>query len=198
MGRIHCIIGKSASGKDTLFSSILSKNKGEIVPVVPYTTRPKRVHETDGVDYFFVSEKEMEDMDKLGQIVESRSYHTVHGTWHYFTRTFQMEENKNYLLITTLEGAISLQRHYGSDLVSVVYLFLDDKARLLRSIERESRQCSPNYSEVCRRFLADQNDFSDEKLGFIQNIYPINTDDGLEETMAQWEVYFANERKNLL
>ena len=194
MGRIHCIIGKSASGKDTLFSSILSSNNGEIIPVVPYTTRPKRLYEKDGVDYVFVSEREMEELEKQGQVVEKRSYQTVHGTWYYFTRTFHMEEKKNYLLITTLEGAISLQRYYGSDLVCVVYLYLDDKDRLLRSIERESKQYKPNYSEVCRRFLADQKDFSDEKLGLIKNIHFINTGDGLEETIARWQVYYENEK----
>lgn len=195
MGKIHCIIGKSASGKDTLFLHILSKYKGDIIPVVPYTTRPKRIHEVDGVDYHFVSEEQMVVYEKNDQIVEKRSYQTVHGIWHYFTLNFYMDKDRDYLLITTLEGACSLQHYYGSEHVNVVYLFLDDKERLLRGIIRESKQINPNYSEVCRRFLADQNDFSDEKLSLIRNLYPINTGDGMENTFEQWEVYFANERK---
>ena len=52
MGRIFYIMGKSATGKDTVFKELL-KRRPELTTVVPYTTRPIREGETDGVEYFF-------------------------------------------------------------------------------------------------------------------------------------------------
>ena len=45
-----------------------------------------------------------------------------------------------------------------------VYIEVDDGIRLQRALDREKQQKTPNYAELCRRFLADQQDFSEEKL----------------------------------
>ncbi len=45
-----------------------------------------------------------------------------------------------------------------------IYVEVDDRERLLRSIERERCQEMPKYKEVCRRFLADEEDFKEENL----------------------------------
>ena len=41
---------------------------------------------------------------------------------------------------------------------------LDDGERLMRALDRERRQENPKYEEMCRRFLADSEDFSEEKI----------------------------------
>ena len=41
---------------------------------------------------------------------------------------------------------------------------MEDGNRLERALKRERKQKSPKYEEMCRRFLADQRDFSEEKL----------------------------------
>jgi guanylate kinase len=40
----------------------------------------------------------------------------------------------------------------------------DDGVRLERALRRERKQSEPKYEEVCRRFLADSEDFSEEKI----------------------------------
>ena len=45
-----------------------------------------------------------------------------------------------------------------------MYIEVDDGLRLARAVERERRQAEPKYSELCRRFLADEEDFSEENL----------------------------------
>ncbi|MBR0326067.1 MAG: hypothetical protein IIX11_08065, partial [Selenomonadales bacterium] len=70
----------------------------------------------------------------------------------------------DYLLIGTLESYVALRDYYGQDKVVPVYLAVDDEERLLRLIRREKAQAKPNYREVCRRFLADEEDFTEEKL----------------------------------
>ena len=41
---------------------------------------------------------------------------------------------------------------------------LDDGVRLQRALNREKKQDKPKYEEMCRRFLADSADFSEEKI----------------------------------
>ena len=41
---------------------------------------------------------------------------------------------------------------------------LDDGVRLQRALDREKAQDHPKYEELCRRYLADTQDFSEEKL----------------------------------
>ena len=48
MGNIYCLMGKSASGKDTIYNRLLAMEKLHLRRVVPYTTRPMRSGETDG------------------------------------------------------------------------------------------------------------------------------------------------------
>ena len=54
MGKIYCIMGKSSTGKDTLFKKILGDESLSLKTIVPYTTRPVRAGEKNGVEYFFL------------------------------------------------------------------------------------------------------------------------------------------------
>ena len=152
MNRIFCIVGKSASGKDTIYKEILANRESNLIPVVPYTTRPMRVGEQNGVDYNFVTVEQLETLEREEKIIEKRQYFTTQGIWYYFTVKFDIDEKNDYILISTLEGAKAITDYYGKDRVHVVYLSLDDKTRLLRCIEREAKQKTPDFSEVCRRF----------------------------------------------
>ena len=56
MGNIYCLMGKSASGKDTIYNRLLAMERLHLRRVVPYTTRPMRSGETDGQTYVFCTE----------------------------------------------------------------------------------------------------------------------------------------------
>ena len=45
-----------------------------------------------------------------------------------------------------------------------LYIEVDDGLRLSRALERERKQTEPKYAEMCRRFLADCEDFTEEKI----------------------------------
>lgn len=191
MNRIFCIVGKSCSGKDTIYARILEQNRPGLVPVVPYTTRPRRPGEAGGQTYHFVTEEQLRRYEEEGQVIEKRVYQTTQGPWTYFTLRFALDADR--LLITTLEGARALMDCYGPEPVRIVYLHVDDRTRLLRYIDRESRQASPDYAEVCRRFLADQEDFSRENLARFPSLYPIDTGAGIEECLTQWDALYRME-----
>ena len=166
MGRLFCIMGKSASGKDTLYRRLLEDTDLGLSPVVLYTTRPIRTGETDGVTYHFVTEDVYRAMKERGEIIEERVYHTVFGDWYYFTADDGRIDlaSRSYLTIGTLESLAQMRAHFGEDAVEPLYIQLDDGERLARAVARERIQKNPGYEELCRRFLADQEDFSEDAL----------------------------------
>lgn len=167
MSKIFCLMGKSSSGKDTIFKELCNDDKLKLKPIVSYTTRPKRVNETDGVEYNFINIDKLNEYEKLGKIIEVRRYDTVHGPWYYGTiddGQINLEGKENYIVIVTLEAYKSYINYFGKEYVYPLYIDLDDGIRLERALTREKKQKNPNYEEMCRRFLADSKDFSNDNL----------------------------------
>lgn len=165
MNKIFVLMGKSATGKDTLYKELLKKKDLGIKPVVSYTTRPIREGEQEGVEYHFVGKDTYEALKQEGKVIEYRDYHTVHGIWSYFTvEDAQFQGAENILLINTLEGYEQIVSHFGKECVIPLYIELEDGMRLSRALRREQSQKEPKYQELCRRFLADCEDFSENKL----------------------------------
>ena len=106
MGKIYCLLGKSASGKDSIYKNILSKTGDRFRTIIPYTTRPIRSGEREGVEYHFVSVPEFKQMEQDGKVIEYRCYHTVYGDWYYFTANDGQIDlsSADYILIMTPEG----------------------------------------------------------------------------------------------
>ena len=166
MGTIYCLMGKSASGKDTIYNRLLAMERLHLRRVVPYTTRPMRSGEIDGQTYVFCTEQQVAEFDEAGKIIELRAYHTVYGIWKYFTADdgqICLAES-DYLMIGTLEAYEQIRDYFGTDKVCPVYVEVDDGLRLQRALDRERAQDQPKYAEMCRRFLADEEDFSEENL----------------------------------
>lgn len=166
MGKIFCIMGKSATGKDTIYKRLLTDPDLNLNKIVTYTTRPIRAGEKPGEEYFFIDEAEADRLASLGKIVEMRAYNTVHGVWKYMTvEDESLDVSKgNFLVIGTPESFRQCREHFGEGVMVPVLVTVDDGARLERALKRERKQANPKYEEMCRRFLADAKDFSAEKL----------------------------------
>ncbi len=166
MKKIYYVMGKSSSGKDTIYNRLIKDEKLSLNTIVGYTTRPMREGECQGKEYFFVDEEELLRLEKNGRVIEKRAYNTVYGIWYYFTvadENINLQEN-DYILIGTLESYEKVRNYYGKDVVVPIYIDVEDGERLIRAIMRERNQKNPSYEEVCRRFLADSKDFAEEKL----------------------------------
>ena len=166
MGNIYYIMGKSSSGKDTIYRRLMEDKTFGFHTLVPYTTRPMRSTEVNGRDYFFTDEAGLLRLQEEGRVIELRSYQTVHGIWNYFTvDDGQVDLAKyRYLMVGTLESYRKVQAYYGLEQVIPIYIEVDDAVRLSRALEREKSQKEPKYAEMCRRFLSDEEDFSEEKI----------------------------------
>ena len=65
-------------------------------------------------------------------------------------------------MIGTLESYEKLKTYFGNEKVVPLYIEVEDGERLTRALAREKTQKEPKYAEMCRRFLADSKDFSEE------------------------------------
>jgi len=179
MGKIVCLMGKSSTGKDTIYKELLRRKEIPLRTVVPYTTRPIRAGEREGVEYHFTDEAGFLALKQQGKIIEDRAYNTCHGLWRYFTvddGNLQLRE-ADYLVIGTLEAYQKLRQYFGEEKILPVLVTLDDGVRLQRALDREKGQEHPKYEEMCRRFLADSEDFSEEKLAQAGNPRSFYNDD---------------------
>ena len=123
MGKIFYIMGKSASGKDRIYSLLEDQRELKLKTLVLYTTRPIRDGEENGKNYYFVSDEKLNEFRKNGNVIEERSYHTVYGIWTYFTADdgqVNLTES-DYLGIGTLESFMKLKKYYGECSLSCLY-----------------------------------------------------------------------------
>lgn len=179
---IVMFIGPSSSGKDFFFDKTIKTfgfNK-----IITHTTRPKRANEKDGVEYYFVDSDTIEKLDKENKLIERRDYNTIHGIWTYATSSLSIDINQDYLVINTWQGYEKYLEYFGSDIVFPIYFNLDRDIRFERAYDREQKQKEKKYLELCRRFLEDEKDFSQEK---IEKYNPIIIDNNgtVNETMEQ-------------
>lgn len=185
MGKIFYIIGKSSSGKDTIYKKILENNQFNLKQIVMYTTRPIRAKETEGVEYHFINDQEFEKLRSQDKIIEERSYNTIHGLWRYFTvNDGQMNTEEDCLMIGVLNSFVSTREYYGREKVLPIFIDLDDGVRLQRALDRERIQDEPKYAELCRRYLADLEDFAENKIveaGITKRFYNEDLEKCLEE-----------------
>ena len=164
-GKIFFVMGKSASGKDTIYKKLLEYFP-ELKTVTLYTTRPMREGETEGVEYHFIRAEQLETMKSEGRVIEMRTYQTMYGPWSYATvEDGQIDLSQgSYMMIGTLESYESIRTYFGKNDAVPIYIEVEDGERLIRAVNREKQQKNPKYTELCRRFLADETDFSEEKL----------------------------------
>ena len=166
MGKIYYILGKSSTGQDTIYKKIIEDSELSLKKIVMYTTRPIREGERQGEEYFFVSEDAFQSMEREGRLIEMRAYDTVHGLWRYFTVNDEQINllSNSYLMIGVLTSFLSTRDYFGKDKVIPIYIALEDGVRLQRALDREKVQKEPKYAELCRRYLADSEDFAEDKI----------------------------------
>jgi guanylate kinase len=159
-------MGKSASGKDKIYSCLAKDEDLGLKKLILYTTRPIRAGEKDGTQYFFTDDEKRKEFERAGRLIEARDYQTVHGIWTYFTADDgQVDLNHaDYLGIGTLESYVKMKQYYGENVLVPVYIEVESGERLARALKRERKQEEPKYAEMCRRFLADEEDFSEEHI----------------------------------
>ena len=146
--KLIILFGKSGAGKDYLLREVCKLYPNDINPIISDTTRPPRkLLEEDGVDYNFVTKEEFQEREHI----EFSKF----NNWYYGTPLSSLSSYKINIAVMNLDGIRQLYERDDLN-IKLFYVSCDDKTRLLRQIEREPY---PNIPEICRRFLADEEDF---------------------------------------
>jgi guanylate kinase len=166
--KIFCIIGKSGTGKDSVFRRVIKNKELNLSPVILHTTRPIRVNETDGFSYYFVNEIPPNVIYKQTFNVIKNG---VNDVWEYaLVDDGQIDLSKSsYLLITTVEGYEKIREKFSSSNVVALMIEVPEKIRIERLMKREVKQEKKNIKEINRRIKADSLDFSPERTKEIKN-----------------------------
>ena len=161
----------SAVGKDSV-RRVLERDYG-YRNIVSYTSRGMRVGEENGIDYHFVSKEQFNNMINNNEMIEYRSYETNWNgnidTWFYGIKKFELDEDKDYVVVIDLMGAESIINYFGRENCTLIYLNAYDKTRELRARNRGSF----DETEWKRRLLADYKDFSFINLQAFENKYKV-------------------------
>lgn len=157
---VVALFGAAGAGKDALQKEILKQSPYLCHGIISTTTRPPRENETDGVDYFFISEIEaqnkLEDNDYL-------EYSEFRG-WKYGTLKSSLCSGQINVGVFNVAGVKSLFSLPSKDyLILPIRILCNDKTRLQRQLDREQY---PDCHEICRRFMADEQDLSPKNLTF--------------------------------
>ena len=167
MPEIAFLMGKSSSGKDHIFKAVVEDESLCLNTITMYTTRPMRAGEKEGVEYYYVDNEKALELEAADKVIEMRTYNTVYGEWKYFTvddGQIRLGSGDKYIVIGTIEAYNKFCAYFGKEAILPIYIEVDDGIRLQRAIKREQKQEVPHYEEMCRRFLADQEDFSEENI----------------------------------
>lgn len=170
---IIAIMGKAGSGKDTLCRALLEEPEFKYAkPIISCTTRPIRDNEKDGVNYHFLTNEEFTNQVLAGDMIEA----TVFNTWCYGTSVNNLDEECVNIGVFNPEG-VELLRDNPNINLAVIYIEANDKTRLLRQLNREKH---PDCHEIVRRFSADEDDFNEDEIEYIEPDMFITNNDGAD------------------
>lgn len=158
---LYCILGNSGSGKNTILEKLLKKPELNLGRVVTCTTRPMREKEIPGQEYHYIDISLAIKMMNSNMVVEARRYKVNSGEyWYYFTPDFclnkDMIQERNLICVTSPDQFGAYFKAFPGQVIPII-ITVSDKIRLIRSLSRES---NPDCKEICRRYLADTEDYS--------------------------------------
>ena len=158
MTKVIILAGKAGSGKDTLkrlLVQYMEQDGMQINNIITSTTRDKRAHEVDGVDYYFYTSAQMTDKLLNDELAEA----VVFNGWVYATEYKALSRDKINVGIYNLAEALAqnpgLETH-------IIYLDVEDSVRLIRYLDRDE-MTKDKIREMFRRYEADEQDFEDVK-----------------------------------
>ena len=166
MKKIFYIMGRSGSGKDTIYKELLKSEKLQnlnLKEIILHTTRPMRLGETQGKEYYFVSDEEFEYLKSWNKFIETREYNVVDGIWKYGTCEDSLKDDGIYIGIGTLISYEELKKRFP-ECTYPVYISVEENILYRRTVERANGDSKQNIKEIQRRFNADSKDFSEENI----------------------------------
>lgn len=142
-GLLIIMSGPSGVGKGTVRRLVMADKSLNLAYSVSMTTRPRREHETPGVDYFYVTKEEFQKtLDEDGFLEHAQFVGNYYGTPKAYVEKLR-NEGKNVLLEIEVEGAKQvISKCHGSDVVTIFLIppSMEDLEQRIRKRETESEE----------------------------------------------------------
>lgn len=192
---ILILCGKSGSGKDAILKKLVSDHN--FTPIISTTSRPRRLGETDCIEYKFTTKKKFLEMIENNRFIEYRSYNTlvnnVADTWYYGIEKQNFSDEIRYAVILDINGTKEFIKYFGESKCVVQYVRASDDVRELRARNRGSFS-KPEWD---RRLEADAVDFSEEEIESVSD-YIVNNNgllkDAVDEVINNFNTYKSTYR----
>lgn len=171
--KLFLLVGKSASGKDTLMNMLLSDFK-EMKPLVSHTTRPMRTGEKDGETYHFVDNITFEEMLNNDEFLETTSYtiESENKIYRYGLSKKEVMDTPYAMTIVNPYGLNNLLANkFIKDNIVSILITRNDKDRILAYMNRDE---NVNIKEMIDRYKRDEEDFEN-----VMTDYIIENDDAI-------------------
>lgn len=119
-GILVVVSGFSGSGKGTIMKRLMNKYGENYSLSVSATTRAPRPGEVHGVDYFYLSTEEFEQMIEKDELIEYARYVTnYYGTPRAYVEE-QLNAGKNVILEIEMQGAIKVKKKFPETILLFV------------------------------------------------------------------------------
>ncbi|MCI9446254.1 MAG: guanylate kinase [Lachnospiraceae bacterium] len=116
-GILVVVSGFSGAGKGTVMKQLLDGYPNRYALSISATTRAPRTGESNGKEYFFVSEEEFEEMIREGALVEYARYvENYYGTPKEYVLQ-QLNQGKDVILEIEIQGALKVKAAYPDTLL---------------------------------------------------------------------------------
>lgn len=148
------LLGKSASGKDTVVNNLIHNYYG-YEKIITWTTRPMRPGEKQDLTYHFTDDEDFEEKIEEGFFAEWKKYNSVFGTWYYGTAVEDVtKDTDDKVIILTPNGYEDIKEYINKEDVLSVYL---DSS--VKTLYKRLKFRGDNPKEIKRRLLHDIKDF---------------------------------------
>ena len=145
--KLIIISSPSGAGKTTLCKLLLKKMKN-INLSISYTSRNKRLNETEGRDYYFVSEKKFEKLKKKNFFVETaKNFNNFYGS-PYSNIKLSQKKKKHILFDIDWKGARKIRNKFKKENIIDIFILPPSKTELKRRLIKRGRD---NKQEISLR-----------------------------------------------
>lgn len=119
-GILTVVSGFSGSGKGTIMKELMRKYSEQYALSISATTRSPRPGETDGVEYFFKTREEFEEMIATDALIEHAQYvGNYYGTPRSYVEE-QLEAGRDVILEIEIQGALKVKERFPDTLLLFV------------------------------------------------------------------------------
>ena len=148
---LFAIAAPSGTGKTSIVKEVVKQNP-DLIFSVSAATREKRAEEIDGVDYYFINEKDFLEKVKQGEFIE---YENVFGNDYYGTLKSVVNgyiNNKlNVIFDLDVNGAISLKNVY-KDFIVLIFIKPPDKQSVIDRLKNRGTESEEQIAKRLKRF----------------------------------------------